>query len=104
MKNRRSTAGGRRSIDKISTSLDNLRIQTVTLAERVNHLASANAGMREITDHVIKQMTQNSLDIIKSGADLESRINKWMVAIVFFIASATGGIVMLVLQFGVQAK
>lgn len=101
MKNRRSTEGGRRSIDKVASNLNELRIETTALAERVNYLAAVNKGMREITDHVIEKMTRNSLDIVKSGADLESRINKWMVALVFFIAAGTASVVMLVIEMGI---
>jgi len=81
--------------------LNELRIETTALAERVNYLAAVNKGMREITDHVIEKMTRNSLDIVKSGADLESRINKWMVALVFFIAAGTASVVMLVIEMGI---
>lgn len=81
--------------------MNELRIETTALAERVNYLAAVNKGMREITDHVIEKMTRNSLDIVKSGADLESRINKWMVALVFFIAAGTASVVMLVIEMGI---
>lgn len=101
MKEQRKTEGGRRAIDKVASNLNDLRIETTALAERVNYLAAVNKGMREITDHVIEKMTRNSLDIVKSGADLESKINKWMVALVVFIATVTGGIVLLVIEMGI---
>lgn len=101
MKNQRSAEGGRRSIDKVVSNLHELRIETTALAVRVSHLSALNEGMREITDHVIKKMTQNSLDIVKSSADIESKINKWMVALVFFIAAGTGSVVILMLEMGI---